>query len=184
MNTGIISNRYAKALYAYALEEHSEDKVYSEMQILNRSFMEVRRLRFVMVSPVLSAKDKASLIYTAAGGDVSDPFKRFVRLVLKENRESFFHFMANSYIEVYRQEKNINIGRLITVLPVDDLVLKRLKKFISDRAVGSVEFQSKVDPSLIGGFILDIDTYRIDASVSTQLNAIRREYERKNTKLV
>lgn len=68
MNTGIISNRYAKALYAYALEEHSEDKVYSEMQILNRSFMEVRRLRFVMVSPVLSAKDKASLIYTAAGG--------------------------------------------------------------------------------------------------------------------
>lgn len=92
--------------------------------------------------------------------------------------------MANSYIEVYRQEKNINIGRLITVLPVDDLVLKRLKKFISDRAVGSVDFQSKVDPSLIGGFILDIDTYRIDASISTQLNTIRREYERKNMKLV
>ncbi len=184
MNTGIISNRYAKALFAYASEEHCEDTVYKEMQVLFRSFLEVRQLRIVLVNPVLSEEEKASLIFTAAGGNVSDQLKHFVHLVLKEKRENFFQFIANSYLEIYRKEKNINIGRLTTVVPVDNSVLERLKKFISDRAKGSVDFQSKEDPSLIGGFILDIDTYRIDASVSTQLNTIKREYEKKNMKLV
>ncbi|MBR5928383.1 MAG: F0F1 ATP synthase subunit delta, partial [Prevotella sp.] len=37
---------------------------------------------------------------------------------------------------------------------------------------GTVEFESEVDPDIIGGFILEYDTYRMDASVKTKLNSI------------
>ncbi|MBN2914524.1 MAG: F0F1 ATP synthase subunit delta, partial [Prevotella sp.] len=33
-------------------------------------------------------------------------------------------------------------------------------------------FKTEVNPELIGGFILEYDTYRMDASVKTKLNNI------------
>lgn len=184
MNTGIISHRYAKALYSFASESGLEKEVYQEMITLSQSYMEVKELRSVMVNPVVTVADKISLICCAAGGNVSSSFERFVQLVVKENREKFFQFMAVAYIDIYRFNKNIKTGRLITALPVSSAVFERLKKIITDRTHAEVEFQSNIDESLIGGFILDVDTYRIDASVSSQMNAIRREFEQKNSKLV
>ena len=37
---------------------------------------------------------------------------------------------------------------------------------------GTVEFETEVEPDIIGGFILEYDTYRMDASVKSKLNGI------------
>ena len=47
-----------------------------------------------------------------------------------------------------------------------------MKALVQSRAQGTVEFNTEVDPSIIGGFILEYDTYRMDASVKSKLNAI------------
>ena len=43
---------------------------------------------------------------------------------------------------------------------------------------GTVEFKTKVDPEIIGGFILEYDTYRMDASVKTKLKAVLTELKK------
>ena len=48
----------------------------------------------------------------------------------------------------------------------------KMKALVEARSQGIVEFNTEVDPSLIGGFILEYDTYRMDASVKNKLNAI------------
>jgi len=35
-----------------------------------------------------------------------------------------------------------------------------------------VEFETQVNPDIIGGFVLEYDTFRMDASVKSRLNAI------------
>ena len=47
-----------------------------------------------------------------------------------------------------------------------------MKEMVEGKTQGTVEFQTEIDPSIIGGFILDYDTYRMDASVKTKLNDI------------
>ena len=47
-----------------------------------------------------------------------------------------------------------------------------MRKMVESRTQGIVEFETEVNPDIIGGFILDYDTYRMDASVKSQLNAI------------
>jgi len=37
---------------------------------------------------------------------------------------------------------------------------------------GAVEFETEVNPDIIGGFVLEYDTYRMDASVKTKLATI------------
>ena len=80
--------------------------------------------------------------------------------------------MAASYITLYRQQKNITRGRLITATPVSSDVEAKMKQMVVSKTRGTVEFNTEIDPDIIGGFILEYDTYRMDASVKTKLNTV------------
>lgn len=47
-----------------------------------------------------------------------------------------------------------------------------MKRMVESRTQGSVEFQTEVNPDIIGGFILEYDTYRMDASVQRKLREV------------
>ena len=172
MELGVISVRYARALMKSATELKQEDKVYKEMQVLAQSYIQVPELRFTIDNPMLAQDKKQTLLETACGTEVSDLTKRFFALVLKEGRESTLQFMAASYITLYRQQKNITRGRLITATPVSPDVEAKMKQMVVSKTRGTVEFNTEIDPDIIGGFILEYDTYRMDASVKTKLNTI------------
>ena len=172
MDIGVISVRYARALLKSATEAKIEDAVYTEMQQLAKSYVEVPQLRFTIDNPMLSKDKKEALLLTAVGEKPSDLTKTFIQLVLKEDRERVMQFIANSYVTLYRQQKNVIRGRLITAAAVSPATEQKMRQMVEGKTNGTVEFESEVDPDIIGGFILEYDTYRMDASVKTKLNSI------------
>ena len=174
MDLGIISVRYARALLKIALEEHQETRVYADMQTLAKSYIEVPQFRHVMNNPMLPNEKKLLLLHTACGDDCSALTRRFLGLVLDEGREQMLQLMSTAYISLYRKEKNLITGKLTTAVPVSKDVEKKLRKMVERKANGNVEFQTKIDPDIIGGFILEYDTYRLDASVKSKLQTILR----------
>ncbi len=172
MEIGVISVRYARALLKSATEQGIEKKVYQEMQTLSQSYLKVPELRFTIDNPMLEKSKKEALLVTAAGGDISPLTKRFISLVLSEDRESTIHFMAASYVTLYRKHNNITRGKLITAVPVTPQIERRMREKVESRTNGTVEFQTEVNPEIIGGYILEYDTYRLDASIQNQLRSI------------
>ena len=47
-----------------------------------------------------------------------------------------------------------------------------MSQMVERRTNANVEFQTEVSPDIIGGFILEYDTYRMDVSVKSQLRSI------------
>lgn len=182
MNSGIISNRYAKALLSYALEKGVEDKIYTHMRHLAQSFQEVPELKSSLESPVLTVEIKVSLTNTAAGGNVSDEFKRFTDLVYNNKREHLLHSIALKYINLYNKNKNISICSLVTAVPISDEIEDTIKKLIIGKTHGSVELQKSINPDILGGFVFELNYNRLDASVATQLNRIKRQFLVMNNK--
>ena len=172
MDIGVISVRYARALLHSATDAKIEQQVYAEMQQIAKSYIEVPQLRSTIDNPMLSKDKKEALLQTAAGKTPSDLTKAFISLVLKEDRESVMQFIANSYVTLYRQQKNIIRGRLITAAAVSPETEQKMRRMVESKTNGTVEFESQVNPDIIGGFILEYDTYRMDASVKTKLNSI------------
>ena len=172
MDIGVISVRYARALLKSATDAKIEDAVYAEMQQLAKSYVEVPQLRFTIDNPMLSKDKKEALLLTAAGQKPSALTKAFIQLVLKEDRESVMQFIANSYVTLYRQQKNVIRGRLITAAAVSPATEQKMRQMVESKTNGTVEFETEVNPDIIGGFILEYDTYRMDASVKSKLNAI------------
>jgi len=172
MDIGVISVRYARALLKSATDAKIEDAVYTEMQQLAKSYVEVPQLRFTIDNPMLSKEKKETLLLTAVGKKVSALTKTFIQLVLKEDRESVMQFIANSYVTLYRQQKNVIRGRLITAAAVSSATEQKMRQMVESKTNGTVEFETEVNPDIIGGFILEYDTYRMDASVKTKLSSI------------
>ena len=172
MDIGVISVRYARALLKSATDAKIEDAVYAEMQQLAKSYVEVPQLRFTIDNPMLSKDKKEALLTTAVGKEPSALTKVFIQLVLKEDRENVMQFIANSYVTLYRQQKNVIRGRLITAAAVTPATEQKMRQMVESKTNGTVEFETEVNPDIIGGFILEYDTYRMDASVKTKLNSI------------
>jgi len=175
MNRGIISTRYAKALLNFALEKGVEEDVYGNIVCLSQSFREVPELESTLLSPAISTKEKQSLILTASGKITSDEFKRFINLVINHEREGLLKSMCIVYIHLHNKHHNISICDLVTAVPVSQDVEDRIKSIVSHRTHGPVILEKRVDPEIIGGFVFEIDYNRLDASIRTQLNQMRRE---------
>ena len=172
MDLGIISTRYARALLKSTAGTGLEQQVYQEMMTVAKNYADVPALRQAIDNPMLDKDTKESLLLTACGEQPSDLTKAFIRLVLKENREPMMQFIANSYVTLYRQQKNIINGRLITATAVSPATEQRMRQMVESKTNGTVEFETEVNPDIIGGFILEYDSYRMDASVKSQLNSI------------
>lgn len=175
MDIGVISVRYARAFIKTATGAKLEDKVYVEMQTLAKSYIDVPALRQTIDNPMLAKDSKRKLLETAVGGKPTKLTAAFIALVLREDRESMIQFMANSYITLYRQQKNIIRGKLTTAVAVSPAMETKMRKMVESKTKGSVEFETEVNPDIIGGFILEYDTYRLDASVQSQLKSVLKQ---------
>ena len=178
MEIGVISVRYARALLKSATIAKFENQVYKEMQSLYESYIRVPELRLAIDNPMLAKEKKQSLLKTACGVEPSELTDKFLLLVLNEGREKALQFMAASYITLYRKQKNITRGRLITATTVTPATEQKMKQMVESKTQGTVEFQTEINPDIIGGFILEYDTYRMDASVKTKLNSILTQLEK------
>ncbi len=183
MNSGMISKRYARALLQYAVGQKAEETVFSEMKQLAETFAQEPRLRVAMENPMLSKENKFDLIVAAIGGKGSDQFRQFVRFVMDKKRERAIRNIALSYVDLYCEEKKINSAKLVTATEPDEATVTKLKTLAQQIKAGTLDFETKVDPEVGGGFILYVDTYRLDASVRMQLNKIKQDLINENSKV-
>ena len=166
MDIGVISIRYARALLKSATDAKLEDTVYQDMMTVAKSYVDVPALRQTIDNPMLSKDKKESLLTIAAGEKPCELTKAFIALVLKEDRENVMQFMANSYVTLYRKQKNVIRGK------VSAETEQKMRQMVESKTNGTVEFETEVNPDIVGGFILEYDTFRMDASVRSKLNNI------------
>ena len=93
MYTGLIANRYAKALAAYAAAGGEERRTYDEVKRLIGCYREDATLREALFSPVLSAEKKLGFVCRSFGGRPCAALEAFIRLVLRHHREHYLYFM-------------------------------------------------------------------------------------------
>ena len=185
MNTGTISARYASALLKFSAESGHEKLVYRQVKTLAGSMSALPQHRNLLDNPMsVSDSQKFSLLSSALGDEkMADELQSFIRLVMKKRRTKYLRFMLLSFIRQYRDSHNIKESRLITAVPDTELE-KKISDIIRERKGDSVLFEHRVDPSIIGGFIFEIDGLRLDASTAAQLKSVRKQFIEKNRRIV
>ena len=184
MYIGTLSRRYAKALLAFANESGVASTVYGEAMSLNNHWRTIDMLGDMVEIPVVKDEDKLRVLVQASGRQPTEVMRKFLALVLKEKREKYLPYILHSFINLYRKQEKIRVGKLITAVPMAEEEVNRIRKIVVDSAGGTAEFTTKVDPSIEGGFIFEINTYRLNASVADQMRRIKQQFIEKNRRIV
>jgi len=174
MDEGVISNRYAKAIFQYALERKEESRLREELNVLAEQFLAVPTLTRILDDPTVSSDVKIDVLTTAGGRKISETYEQVIRLIVKNGRTHHMQSIALMYDKVYRKAKNRVILKLITTEPASDEMKNKLVNLVKKNNE-NVDFVAKTDESIIGGFILEIDDLRLDACIRNQLNHLRLE---------
>ena len=158
MNTGIISTRYAKALLRLVDETGNGEAVYAQV------------LRILKVPDSMPE-------------GLEPEISSLVTLLVRNNRIGQVKFVLHRFIELYNTSRGRHVATLMTAVPAPELE-RRVKDLLQDRLGGEIVLHSVTDPSIIGWFTLTVDDRLLDASVSHQLEEIRRQLLDKNKRIV
>lgn len=159
MNAGLIAKRYADALLLFAKEEQENERVYEDARTLTGALQ--------------SNEDLSACVE-----GLSATMQKFLTLVVRNKRVDKLHAILRAYRKLYRQENGITRAWLTTAREEPELAGK-LARLMKEQGFSKVDFKTEVDPSLIGGFIVQIEDKRLDASTASQLKQIRKELEAK-----
>lgn len=173
MNEGLIPRRYARALYKHAQEHQCTPQVYADTQRLEEAFASHPALAKALGNPALKAADKESLLVAAAGEQASKAILRFINLVILNRREEFFRAAMLDFQEIYRQENGIARVTITTATSLCDDIVDRIKNLLHKQLDKKLEFVYEINPSLIGGFILRVESMQLDASIQNELKKLR-----------
>lgn len=184
MNAGIIASRYAKALLKYVQEEGVGENVYSQACVLVRMMNQLPQMKdYIKDASDVTMDRKLSLLSAALDSPLDPAIERFLKMADMHRRLEYFPRMLLSFIEQYRIENKIMVGRLITASHNEGLC-DRLEHLFQDKTGAQVHLEESVDADIIGGFVFELDGHLMDASVKGHLERIRRQLVEKNNRIV
>src|SRR5438270_2107068 len=169
-----LASQYEKSLLDLAVEKDQLEQVHNDMLILQRMIRSSRELVALLRSPVVSPDKKQSVILALTNGRVSDMTAAFIRLLINKLREETLPEVITAFIQQYKQHKNIHTVKLTTAVPVSEEVKKAIVSQVqaTGHDMQNIELETAVDPSLIGGFVLQSGDKLVDASVSNSLKEV------------
>lgn len=182
MNTGLISLRYARALYDYAKQENVEKTVYSLSKDLIRVFSENVNMNLILAHPLMSKSEKRTLLVSVVEKYDCPVFVKFIDIVLNNNRENRLQLFLLKFVDYYQELNHIYSGKLVTSIKIDDDTEKKLFEFFDLQDHTTLEIKKIVDPEILGGFLLEVHQLRWDATVATQLKKIKSEFNDYNSR--
>ena len=169
-----VAHRYASALFDLARERGELGAVEESVRTLRRLIEDSRDLARFFASPVIAADDQvraltAVLERVAIGGLTAN----LVKLAAKNRRAFVVPDMLTSFMALAAKERGERIAVVTSAEPLSDAQTAALKEALAQKAGGSVALETHVDPSLIGGLIVQLGSQMIDTSLRTRLSGLR-----------
>lgn len=172
-----VALRYAKSLISLAEERDVLEQVKGDMEIILSVCEESQDFSNMLKSPVVKADKKSAILNQVFGSKISELSLSFLNLLTSKKREAILGAVAENYINLYNESKNIVSATVTTAAAItEDIkaqVLTQLKSVVGD---ADVRIEERVDASLIGGFVLRVGDLEFNASVANKLQKLKREF--------
>jgi F-type H+-transporting ATPase subunit delta len=175
-----LATRYAKSLIDLSIERGQLEEVFADMKLLkqlckgNPDFVNLLR------SPIIKGDTKRKIMEAviAAVGKTTELTTSFNNLLIRKGRESNLPEVITAFIEQYKIHKNIHTVKLTTATPISDSVKSSIVEQVK-KAGGfdNIELEEKVDPAILGGFVLQVGDKLVDASIAYDLKAIAKQFD-------
>ncbi len=170
-----VSQRYAKALYSLALDQHLVDKVYASVLDLGKILDQVPALKEFVDNPLMSAEERSKIVASVFKGKVPELVFKFLLFLSAKNRLNHLPGIVGSFDDQYLKAHDQIRAHVQTALPLDETVKSHVLKALSDKYGKKVLINWQIRKDILGGFRILIDGNLLDYSFTSQLAQYRQK---------
>jgi len=170
----VAQRMYARALFEAAQDAGRLEAVSTDLAALATTLDEVPELRAFLRNPQIEPAGKAEVLEQVAVG-ADELVSNFVRLVAEKGRGGELTEMNAELEALVARAQNRLTVELTTSYELSDDEARSIVELIETASGRKIEATRSVDPSLIGGMVLQIGSHRADGSVRGRLERLRHE---------
>jgi F-type H+-transporting ATPase subunit delta len=171
MSNQASANRYAKALLDVALKEEADPvTIERDLAAFADLFATHEELRRPLTNPVVPVRAKRAVIEQLVTRMQPSPIVAKLMLLLADrDRLELLPDLMNAYRERLMDHQNVVRAEVVSTIPLAReraAVLQRKLAAVTGR---TVNLDTRVDPSILGGLVARVGTVVYDGSLATQL---------------
>lgn len=171
-----VAVRYAKSLISLAVEKGALEPTNKDMALLAETCKANRELMVLLDSPVISTDKKIAVLKAIFGSQLSELTMSFIVLMTNKKREYLLDEIADQFINQYRAMLGIIKAEVTSAVALDENIRSQIRAKIGGDK--QIEFVEKIDPSLIGGFIVRVGDKQFDGSISRSILDLKKTFSK------
>jgi len=176
MAVNIYASRYAKALFRMAQESKELSRWQSDLRKVD-DLLKDRALASLLENRQAPWTERQKA-FELRFGDGNPRLVKLVYLLVDKNHLAQISEIYEEFqrlVDNYRGIEGAETAEVTTAVPLDADYLLKLAQRITEIIGKPVVFKTKVDPSIIGGIVIQVGDRLIDGSIRSKLAALRKE---------
>ena len=169
-----VAEVYARALFEVAEELGLLDAIREQLSQFADALSENRELATFFFSPYFSTEEKKDALHRAIEG--AEPiFMSFLEALVERHRMPAIFRIRARYEAMWDDANQLLPVQLTSAIELDEQTVQEIGERIGQQTGRKVELSSSVDSGILGGIVLRVGNFILDASIRNQLNQLRKE---------
>lgn len=173
-----ITVRYAKALFELSLEKNLLERVKDDMALINTVCHENKALVNMLHNPVIKADKKQKVLRLIFSASIHPLSLSFLNILSRKRREHFIDGIADAFVKIYMEHMGITTAQVTTAAPLAESEKGTILGILSKLTEKEIELVETIKSEIIGGFIIQMDDYQVDQSVTTKIKKLKKDFEK------
>lgn len=169
-----IAQVYARSLFEVASEQGKLETVKQQLGQFASALHDNRELAVFFFSPYFSTEEKKSGLHRAVE-DADPVVMNFLEALIERHRMPVIFRIRSDFDTLYDKSVKLLPVTVTSAVELDKETIESLGKRIGEQTGNEIELSSNVDPEILGGIVLRVGNFIMDASIRTRLEQLRRE---------
>ena len=169
-----LAREYGDGLYLLAEEENLSREFLEQLLSLKSLFREQPDFVRLLGNMSLSKEERVNILDSVLRGQVHPYLLNFLKILCERCALNEYEGCLAAFKALYNQEHGIVEATVTTAVPLDDEQRTRLAEKLSAMTDKTVALNEKIDESLMGGVLLEMNGQRYDNTVRHRLESVRR----------
>lgn len=169
-------NIYASSLYNYVKSLNQEMQVFEDLNIIYDVLKKSTRALDVISSPAINIELKKGIIESIVENlSTRDIMLKFFMLLIENKKISYILELIEEYNYIYKENINIKDAVIKIAYEMSEKELNKIENSLSEKFNIKFNFTKQIDPSILGGIVVEFDNYRLDASARQRLKNLEEK---------
>jgi F-type H+-transporting ATPase subunit delta len=161
-----------------AIEQNSLEKIMSDMSLIGKTCKENMVLNAVMRNPNINIGSKKGIVRDLFASATDKLTLDFIILLIEKRRIIYLKEIASEFRDLYNKHKGIKVAKIYVARNIESSAKEKIIHLLEKEFSSKIKLIEKIDASVIGGFKIVIDDKIYDASISKQLQLLKKSFEK------